>query len=1032
MRKSYLIPFIIFCILIFNSCFSDWTGEGTLSFNFTGSNTNARYGYFVENGEYEDFRHEIHLLSVNGKFFKAGEFAGQTGTVTVPVGTYTVIVKGYGENDDIERLRSYGISEKTYTITAGKSENVPVEMNSAVEVEDWEDFIGVIGDNALEYADKPLYILISNNIYWEREIDIVQGKQITLIAETDVVISSGVSSFSGNRIFTVNDGSQLDLGVEGMPGTITITGEGTYGTKLINVINSTLRMYKGVTLTEGTDSAVYLSNESTFEMYGGTISGNTADSGGGVCVGNDGSVGIFNMYDGTITGNTGADNGGGVYVFSGTFRMYGGEITKNTASFNGGGVYAANGTFNMFGGDISGNTAETGGGVYVSTAGNSGIFNMYNGIIAGNTAKAVYEDGMYRRGGNGGGVYVGGECSFNIQSGIIVGTGGFGSHRTNIAEREGSVLFIASSTQPGVTQFGTFDDNQFTPALGDSILGTSDETIHIVNGVKRQGELTKVYRVNNADDWNAAVAAIVQRRTSGENDFVIEINDANIDGLNPNSFTFSTTLPIQVTIKGVGWSYRLGITDDGSLLRISAGQTVVLENIILAGKTDNTAPLVYVGNNATLIMEGGSFIQDNINTAGNGGGVYVDGGTFIMNEYSVVERNEASSSSGDFLNGGGVYVNSGTFTMNNGSIEDNRADSHGGGVYIGATGTFAMYGGSILRNNSDGGSDSLFVENGGTATASYYAGTPDFVSGSIATAGSDTVIRNYLSHEDTFEARIVTQGYTTLTAAINATRTLNTSEANPAVINILKDFTAAARYEIGNNSNVQLIVAAGRNYTITLAEDAAAPLFNILAGSTLILGEEHGGNLALSGGSAEFDSAGVSVEGTLIMNHTATITEFRGIYGTGGGVFVDNEGTFIMNAGTISLNEAYGGAGVFVAENGTFIMNAGEINNNTAEEDGGGVYVEGTFNMDGGEIFSNEAYNGGGVHVAAGTFTMTDGIVYGVDEQTYTNRLHEPANGAGNALFVASGGTANIFGDEYPISGTTAYVEDNTLRLQDP
>ena len=71
----------------------------------------------------------------------------------------------------------------------------------------------------------------------------------------------------------------------------------------------------------------------SFNMYGITIEGFT-DS--GVCT--DYTNSNFNMYSGTITGNT-AQKGGGVNAYNGTFTMYGGIITGNTAIENGGGVY---------------------------------------------------------------------------------------------------------------------------------------------------------------------------------------------------------------------------------------------------------------------------------------------------------------------------------------------------------------------------------------------------------------------------------------------------------------------------------------------------------------------------------------------------------------------------------------------------------------------------------------------------------------------------------------------------------------------
>lgn len=91
-------------------------------------------------------------------------------------------------------------------------------------------------------------------------------------------------------------------------------------------------------------------NGSTFNLYGGKITGNKANYnyGGGVYVYSSGTNSAFNMYGGEISGNT-VTNGGGVYVKSGTFTMSGGEISGNTVTYGGGGVYVANGNFTVSG-----------------------------------------------------------------------------------------------------------------------------------------------------------------------------------------------------------------------------------------------------------------------------------------------------------------------------------------------------------------------------------------------------------------------------------------------------------------------------------------------------------------------------------------------------------------------------------------------------------------------------------------------------------------------------------------------------------
>lgn len=89
---------------------------------------------------------------------------------------------------------------------------------------------------------------------------------------------------------------------------------------------------------------IYVGKNTTFNLTGGTISGGTADYGGGVYV-----DGTFNMSGGTIKNNS-ALNGWGadVYCDSGTFTMTGGVVGTSSN----GGIYNVSGTLNLYGGTV--------------------------------------------------------------------------------------------------------------------------------------------------------------------------------------------------------------------------------------------------------------------------------------------------------------------------------------------------------------------------------------------------------------------------------------------------------------------------------------------------------------------------------------------------------------------------------------------------------------------------------------------------------------------------------------------------------
>ena len=196
--------------------------------------------------------------------------------------------------------------------------------------------------------------------------------------------------------------------------------------------------------SDGSGSGVKVESGGTFNMYGGTITGNTTTQrGGGVCV--TGTNSKFNMYGGTITDNTATKGGGGVYVSGGTFTMNGNaSVTSNRATDRdngtGGGVYVVDGTFTMNdNASITGNTAtSTDGGVGVYTTFTTATFTMNGGTISGNTAT------------NGGGVGVYGTGSAFATNGSAFIMNG-GAISGNTATNNGGGVYVSKS--------GTFNMN---------------------------------------------------------------------------------------------------------------------------------------------------------------------------------------------------------------------------------------------------------------------------------------------------------------------------------------------------------------------------------------------------------------------------------------------------------------------------------------------------------------------------------------------------------------------------------------------
>ena len=104
-------------------------------------------------------------------------------------------------------------------------------------------------------------------------------------------------------------------------------------------------------------------------------------------------------------------------------------------------------------------------------------------------------------------------------------------------------------------------------------------------------------------------------------------------------------------------------------------------------------------------------------TATDGGGVYVDGGSFEMSGGTISACNATNA-------GGGIYVSSGSFKMSGGSIEDCTAHE-GAGVKVyasnGKTASFSMTGGEIQNCNTDG--VSIYAIGSGTSEFTMTGGT---------------------------------------------------------------------------------------------------------------------------------------------------------------------------------------------------------------------------------------------------------------------------------------------------------------------
>jgi len=398
----------------------------------------------------------------------------------------------------------------------------------------------------------------------------------------------------------------------------------------------------------------------TFNMYGGSISGNVSSDSSGVLLDNGSNSGgkgtAFNMYGGEITGNTATNGaGGGVSVFANSpFHMYGGSISGNTAKYGGGGVYVGSGSVFTVSGSvtITGNTDNDGSACNVQLAKSNTT----------GTTFAIGEGGLAESALIG----VTADAAPAIGEHIAVATGADNGYY------EGSITSDAGG-QYGILREGDeinlYNGLPHKHLLCGTACGHGGEThtdvltwtaVSSLSEIAKAGHYYLTQSVTQSSEWQPVDGVVL---CLNGYDIICEKNGANTIKLaNGHNFTLSDC-------KGTGRiTHADGLTGTG----------------------------VYLDSAGTFTLYGGSISG---NKAKYGGGVYVYSGVFTLSGGTV----SGNSSDED---GAGVYT-TGTFNMTGGSVSGNFttdaavtgfATKRGGGVYV--ADVFNMSGGTISGNTS--------------------------------------------------------------------------------------------------------------------------------------------------------------------------------------------------------------------------------------------------------------------------------------------------------------------------------------------
>ena len=934
---------------------------GTISGNTAGSGCNGGGVYadinanvtlsgapvITENKDADGTVNNVHL-DKDEVYGEGGTFIGEGGLsstssigVTVDAGRlpttdggYTTIAEaaeGYTITaDDAKRLSAdagtgYSVRQKDNTLVLVKGELPHEHPICGAAHKDINGHTGECADvtwtawdgvSDITYdANNTAYVYLRDNAERDSALEIANGYTLYLCLSGH----SLTKNKTGKSVIKVGDNATLSL----CDCSDAQSGKLTHGTTASGL--------------KYTGHGVSLGYRSTFNMYGGSITGNRADTGGGVSLASEYSYAKFNMYGGSITNNaaTNGDGGGGVHNLFGTFTMYGGSITGNSADTRcgGGGVYLARmGEFVMKGGEITGNTAKNGGGVYTAVNGNTGLTVSGDAAITGNSNTAGKDENVY---------LVSGKT-------IEIGADGLGEKAsigvtTADTITTGSYVTVANGAENGYT-----DGNIFSDTGGAYCTLQEGDNVNLYNGQPHRHPICGETCGHTGNEKHTD-----------------DIEWKPVSSLSDITEAGSYYLTKDVETSGT-WELTDGV------------------NLCLNGhsiKCTNTAeyyPVISIKENITFTLtdcEGGetphTFKKD-------------DTGRWVQDASGEITVKGVIFRATD-VRGGGVEVSGGTFNMYGGTVCGGRLGSGSGvGVYSGNTraGTFNMYGGRISGNTatatSDGGGGGVFVCNSSTFNMSGNAA----VSGNTAQYGGGVYLSSYSAFSMSDHAAI---------SGNSAAATGGGVFVSSGSITMSSDAVISGN-SAGNNGGGIYISYPGtftmENGTISgnSADKNGGGVYVHNSGAfTMNSGSISGNSATQNGGGVYAENIGTAftVKGGTIGGSTAADANAAKY---GGGVYVKN-GAFTMSGGKVTGNSASKDGGGVRLDKGTFNMSGSAvISRNTADGYGGGVDAnDGSFTMSGGSITGNTTTNespnwsgGGGVCVFDdGSFTMSGGSITG-------------------------------------------------------
>ena len=754
-----------------------------------------------------------------------------------------------------------------------------------------------------------------------------------------------VTAYEGKRIVMTAKGGTLNL--TDCTGNGMLTGGTAAWGAAVNInAGSTFNMYGGkitgnkCVATSGGIGAVYVQGAgATFNMYGGEISGNEGAVGTIHAPSKIDKEMFINIYGGVIennksvkvkdsAGKTVSNSGSGAAIYANgntVINISGGAIRNNIAEANGGGIFTTGkGTvITMTGGEISGNQATNGGGLITQT---NSKFILKDGLISGNKTTD-----------NGAGMYISTNTEFVMEGGVITGNqaangAGFYALRSKVELNGGEIVANEASNRSG--------------AFGFSGATVEINKITVKSNTAKEAAVSYINRASSGSGENIKYYPSVVNINEGA---LITGNKATADC----GAILVANADVVLTMNGGEISKNAG--KNAGAIMTWKGSTFIMKGGKITGNTaTSSGGAMYISTGSTFKMEGGTVSN---NTALNAGAMYMLrsegeflGGTVTGNyaKQKITWKDGKETKSGGTA--GAVYMSGADCVIRGTSFTYNKADNNGGAIVMGRYSytenkvkkydntSLNIYGGYFAGNSTEKNAGVLLIQSKDTVV-NMYGGT---MTNNKAKSDAGAI---YVSTDTQFN---MTGG----------TITGNHAESRGGAFFCYRSTANITGGSIHSNtatSSAGMLTASGAAAKVTIK--------NL---------KIYGNEAKTAGALASQGKATLNVENCEIYDNQSTS-------GHGGAVFVSNyysNGNF-TNCKFFENTAAGQGGAVLVSTMGNATFKNCEFTDNKAAKTGGALAtVQGSQNILESCVFTkNTADEKGGAIFNRGNLTMTDSLI---------------------------------------------------------